>query len=66
MDEYTQIVKDLAQFESRYEMSSQEFYIRFQQGKLGDDINFVNWATKYEIFKESKEELVLYQRDNDG
>ena len=40
---------DLQQFETHYEMSSAEFYQKFRAGELGDDINFVEWSSFYQM-----------------
>ncbi|MGC9526255.1 MAG: hypothetical protein ACP5D7_12030 [Limnospira sp.] len=36
-------------FENKYQMSSTEFYQKFQAGKLGDSIDFFEWNTYYEM-----------------
>lgn len=57
LDDFIQIIKDLNQLEQRYQMPSEEFYPRFQRGELGDSLDFVRWANKYEIYQETKVEL---------
>jgi hypothetical protein len=39
----------LKQFEERYQISSEDFYQRFQAGELEDTIDFFEWNTYYEI-----------------
>ena len=39
----------LKQFEERYQMSSEDFYQRFQAGELEDTIDFFEWNTYYEM-----------------
>lgn len=39
----------MKQFEERYQMSSENFYQRFQAGELEDTIDFFEWNTYYEI-----------------
>jgi hypothetical protein len=46
LDDFIQIIRDLAQFELKYKLESQEFFTRFQGGQMGDDIEFMRWATK--------------------
>ncbi len=36
-------------FENRYGMSSATFYDRFEAGKLGDAMDFFEWAGLYEL-----------------
>ena len=57
LDEFIQGVRDLAQWEIRYGMSSETFHTRFEAGELGDEIDLMRWATAYEIHQESKAEL---------
>jgi len=38
-------------------MNSADFYTRFEGGEMGDDVDFVRWATRYEIYQETKAEL---------
>jgi len=39
----------LKQFEERYQMSSEDFYQRFQAGELEDTIDFFEWNTYHEM-----------------
>ncbi len=41
--------QQLADFEQRYSLSSEEFYERFEQGELGDAMDFVEWSATYEM-----------------
>ena len=36
-------------FERRYEMDSEVFYRRFEEGDLGDSMDFFEWAGLYEL-----------------
>ena len=57
LDDFIQIIKDLNQLEQRYQMPSEEFYLRFQRGELGDSLDFIRWANRYEIYQETKADL---------
>ncbi|MEW5956820.1 MAG: hypothetical protein AB1801_03780 [Chloroflexota bacterium] len=57
LDDFIQIIKDLNQLEQHYQMTSEEFYPRFQRGELGDSLDFIRWANRYEIYQETKAEL---------
>jgi vacuolar-type H+-ATPase subunit D/Vma8 len=59
LDDFVQIIKEITQLENHYNMKSEDFYDQFQQGKLGDDIDFVRWATKYEIYQEIKADIPI-------
>ena len=52
---------DLQQFETHYEMSSAEFYQRFRAEELGDDINFVEWSSFYQMSCSVRERLQMLQ-----
>ena len=41
--------QQLADFERRYYLNSEEFYERFEQGELGDAMDFVEWSATYEM-----------------
>jgi len=54
-------MKDLEEklkyYETKYKMSSPDFYKEFRQGKLGDDIDFFEWSVFYEMLLSAKQEL---------
>ncbi len=39
----------LKKFEQAYEKDSQVFYIEFKEGKLGDEMDFIEWSSLYRI-----------------
>ena len=43
---------DLEEFEIQYEMDSSTFYRKFEQGELGDDMDFFEWAGLFELRQE--------------
>ena len=57
LDDYFQVVKTLTHFELRYNLDSGDFYTKFQQGAMGDDIDFMRWATKHEIYQQMKSDI---------
>ncbi len=42
--------KQLSQYESRYQMESETFMHRYQQGSLEDSIDFVEWSNAYQHY----------------
>jgi hypothetical protein len=42
----------LQEFEHRHEMSSEIFYRRFEEGQLGDAMDFFEWAGLFELHQE--------------
>jgi hypothetical protein len=43
-----QLQLEFKSFEAIYKMSSEDFYNKFESGKLGDDADFFEWAGLYE------------------
>jgi len=44
------LVRELVGYEQRYRMSSAEFFAQYQEGKLGDSADFVEWAGDYQQY----------------
>lgn len=47
----------LNRFEQKYELSSEEFHKKLENGELGDDMDFVQWSGIYELQLDSKKQL---------
>lgn len=43
--------QDLLTFEKRYNMDSQAFFKQFEAGKLGDSMDFFEWAGLYDLYQ---------------
>jgi len=52
-----QYEQDLKEFENNYDMESNTFYERFQAGKLGDAMDFFEWAGLYELRQDIVEKI---------
>lgn len=57
IDALDALLRSLAAYEQKYQMSSDEFYANYLSGKLGDSKNFVEWAGDYQHYIELKHEL---------
>ena len=57
IDDFVQLVRDLTLLERKYGLGSAEFYERYQQGEMGDDMEIMRWVSKFEIYQEMKGEL---------
>lgn len=57
--EIQEIEIDLQTFEQEYKLSSQQFYQQFKKGKLGDEIDFVEWSAFYQMWYSLQERLNL-------
>ena len=51
------LIRSLVAYEQRYQMSSADFYARYQKGDMGDSADLVEWAGDYQHYLELKEEL---------
>lgn len=47
----------LETFEDRYEMSSDEFYRRYENGELGDAADFMEWSSFYDMAQSVQQHL---------
>lgn len=50
LDAFVAVVKQLKECEIRYQMDSEDFFAKYQQGKTSDDEDFVEWAGNYKHF----------------
>ena len=50
---------DLQKFETQYQMPSLEFYPKFRAGELGDDIDFFEWSSFYQMLCSVRERLQI-------
>jgi hypothetical protein len=57
LDALDALLKSLAVYEQKYQMSSDEFYANYLSGKLEDSKDFVEWAGDYQHYIELKQEL---------
>lgn len=51
------LIRSLVAYEQRYQMSSVDFYARYQKGDMGDSADFVEWAGDYQHYLQLKEEV---------
>ena len=51
------LIRSLVGYEQRYQMSSADFYARYQKGDMGDSADFVEWAGDYQHYLQLKEEV---------
>ncbi len=52
LDDFVEIIRELTRLEIKYDMTSPEFWQNFQAGEMGDNIEWMRWANKYEIYRE--------------
>jgi len=51
--------QQLSQFEQNYNLLSQEFYNRYNQGEMGDEMDFIEWASTIEMLINVEKRMVL-------
>ena len=52
---------ELKQFEQTYHLLSQEFYIRYNQGDMSDDMDFIEWAATLEMLTNAEKRMALLE-----
>lgn len=57
--DYDLLSGDLAEFEEKYEMQSADFFTQFHKGELGDDMDFITWASLYQMRERVRQRLEL-------
>lgn len=57
LDDFTTVIKALTEYEIAYQLSSAEFYERFQRGEMGDAMDYIRWANRYEMYLEMRQQL---------
>ena len=57
MDNILRLMRELVAFEEQYALASDVFYARFMRGEMGDDMPYVKWAGRYELYLEAKQAI---------
>jgi hypothetical protein len=52
LDDFVQLIQELTALEIENGMTSHQFWQKFEAGEMGDDIQYLRWANKYEILNE--------------
>lgn len=55
----TEFARDLAVFEERYSLPSNEFYRRYQSGQTDDRMDYVEWASLIQMTENLRQRLRL-------
>lgn len=59
--EYADLRERLQTFETRYQMSSEDFYRRFRAGEMGDAMDVVEWSIFYEMWESVRARLAMLE-----
>jgi hypothetical protein len=54
---------DLLAFEERFGMESEEFYNRFEAGEMGDDMDFIEWASFFDMYRNAQSRLAALSEE---
>lgn len=60
-----ELEQDLAVFEQQYGMDSSTFYARYSSGELGDQMDFIEWASLVQMAENLKKRLALLDTDDE-
>ena len=58
--------RDLSELEQQYEMSSEEFFQRWQAGEMADTADFMDWNALYQMAREVRERLDLLRGETEA
>ncbi len=58
-----QLRGDLSDFETKYQMASDEFFQRFQKGQTDDNMDFVEWASIVQMARRLEQRLTLLNEE---
>ena len=59
--EVNMLKKELSRFESTYQMSSEDFFDRFEKGDLGDKEDYFEWSAMYQMYVRSLDQLNILE-----
>jgi hypothetical protein len=54
---------ELEHFEQLHGTNSAQFYIQFERGELGDDLDFVDWSGAWRVYQTIQELLALLEAE---
>jgi len=55
--------EQIAEFERRYSLGSRDFYTRYEKGEMGDDTDFIEWASTIEMLENINKKLCLLKAE---
>ncbi len=59
--EVNMLKKELSRFESTYQMSSEDFFDRFEKRELGDKEDYFEWSAMYQMYERSVDRLNILE-----
>ena len=52
---------DLKNFEKKYNLTSKDFYKKFESGEIGDDEDYIIWAGIHEMLIQNRKRLAEFE-----
>jgi hypothetical protein len=59
----TRLSAQIKEFEQHYYLPSAEFYTRYEQGDMGDEMDFMEWASTIEMLANVEKRLGSFHED---
>ena len=53
----------LSEFEAQYDLKSDAFYQQYQNGDLGDEMDFIEWASTVDMMEKATQRLAVLDLD---
>ena len=57
----TKLEMVLADFENKYSLSSLAFYTDFKSGDMGDEMDYIEWASIYQMAERLKKRIAILE-----
>jgi hypothetical protein len=57
VEELLRLERELSRFERAHNLSSAEFFRRYESGEMGDELSFVRWAGRYRLYQSLKRSI---------
>ena len=57
LDDLLEIAWQLAELEQKYDMKSADFVEKFGRGEMGDEMDFIWWASIYDLYLDLRERI---------
>ena len=61
-DMHLRINDQIAAFEAKYKISSEEFRSRYDKGSVGDDMDFIEWAATLDMLEKIQRYLAMIHK----
>ena len=58
---HTRLSEQIRDFEHQYHLPSAEFYTRYQRGEMGDEMDFIEWASTIDMLSNVNKRLAILE-----